>query len=225
MRVDSRPTRLRVMSRILKDCARHLGWAKSCVRPFLWRYGGSSLRTPLSRIRAKTDSGRFVVGREDVAGTSGQHLYELRNQYPETYEKLMKIHREGFHTCSKQYRDADDAPPGFLLFYDNSAFQKLIKTGEPPNSEVFCAIDGDDGDFVPGPQMAKLDFHTQLKDLKMPVLILSGRFDRGMLPRYAVQFKTYAPQAEFVMFEKSGHFPFIEEPEEFIRIVSDFLWK
>ncbi|MGC1489790.1 MAG: alpha/beta fold hydrolase [Candidatus Acidiferrum sp.] len=152
-------------------------------------------------------------------------LYELRNQYPETYERVMKIHREGFHTCSKQYRDADDAPPGFLLFYDNSAFQKLIKTGEPPDSEVLCAIDGDDGDFVPGPQMAKLDFHTQLKDLKMPVLILSGRFDRGMLPRYAVQFKTYAPKAEFVMFEKSGHFPFIEEPEEFIRIVSHFLRK
>jgi pimeloyl-ACP methyl ester carboxylesterase len=25
------------------------------------------------------------------------------------------------------------------------------------------------------------------------------------------------------MFEKSGHFPFIEEPEEFIRVVADFL--
>lgn len=152
-------------------------------------------------------------------------LYELRNQYPDTYEKIMKIHNEGFRTCSKEYRNADDAPPGFLLFYDNSAFQKLIKTGEPPDSEVLCAIDGDDGDFVPGAEMAKLDFHTQLKNLRMPVLILSGRFDRGMLPRYAVQFKTYAPQAQFVMFEKSGHFPFIEEPEEFIQLVRDFLQK
>ena len=71
--------------------------------------------------------------------------------------------------------------------------------------------------------MAKLDFHKQLRNLHMPMLILSGRFDRGMLPRYAVQFKTYAPKAQFVMFEKSGHFPFIEEPEEFIRVVADFL--
>jgi proline iminopeptidase len=152
-------------------------------------------------------------------------LYELRNQYPETYERVMSIHEKGFRTCSKQYRDADDSPPGFLLFYDNSAFQTLIKTGEPPDPEVLCAIYGDDGDFVPGPEMAKLDFHTQLKSLKMPILILSGRFDRGMLPRYAVQFKTYAPQAQFIMFEKSGHFPFIEEPEEFVRVVKEFLQK
>jgi proline iminopeptidase len=59
----------------------------------------------------------------------------------------------------------------------------------------------------------------------MPMLILSGRFDRGMLPRCAVQFKTCAPKAQFVMFEKSGHFPFIEEPEEFVRVVADFLRK
>jgi hypothetical protein len=59
--------------------------------------------------------------------------------------------------------------------------------------------------------MAKLDFHTQLKNLNMPTLILSGRFDRGMLPLYAVQFKPNAPKAQSVMFEKSGHFPFIEE--------------
>jgi hypothetical protein len=30
---------------------------------------------------------------------------------------------------------------------------------------------------------------------------------------------------QFVMFEKSGHFPFIEEPEEFIRVVGEFLRK
>lgn len=57
----------------------------------------------------------------------------------------------------------------------------------------------------------------------MPMLILSGRFDRGMLPCYAVQFKTYAPKAQFVMFEKTGHFPFVEEPQEFFRVVEEFL--
>ena len=150
-------------------------------------------------------------------------LSELRNQYPETYERLIKLHKKGFRTCSKEYRNADDSPPGFLLFYNNSAFEKLVRTGEPPNPDVLCAIDGDDGDFVPGPEMAKLDFHAQLKSLKMPVLILAGRYDRGMLPRYAQQYKTYAPQAQFVMFEKSGHFPFIEETDEFFQVVDGFL--
>jgi proline iminopeptidase len=152
-------------------------------------------------------------------------LSELRDQYPETYERVVKVHGQGFHTCSKGYRDAYDAPPGFLLFYNNSAFRDLIRTADPPDSKVLCAIEGDDYDFVAGSEMAKLDFHMQLKNLNMPMLIISGRFDRGMLPRYAVQFKTYAPKAQFVMFEKSGHFPFIEEPVEFIRVVEDFLRK
>ena len=152
-------------------------------------------------------------------------LSELRNQYPETYERVVKLHGQGIHTCSKEYGAAYDAPPGFLLFYNNSAFQELIKSAEPPDSQVLCAIEGDDYDFVAGPETAKLDFHAQLKNLNMPMLILSGRFDRGMLPRYAAQFKTYAPKAQFVMFEKSGHFPFVEEPEEFIRVVEDFLQK
>ena len=150
-------------------------------------------------------------------------LSELRNQYPEIYERVAKVHDQGFPTCSKKYQDAYDAPPGFLLFYDNSAFQELIRTAAPPDSKVLCAIEGDDYDFVAGPEISKLDFHAQLKDLNMPMLIISGRFDRGMLPRYAVQFKTYAPKAQFVMFEKSGHFPFVEEPDEFIRVVKDFL--
>jgi proline iminopeptidase len=152
-------------------------------------------------------------------------LFELRNQYPETYERVIKIHAQGFHTCSREYEDAYEAPRGFLLFYNNSAFQELIRTAEPPDSKVLCGIEGDDYDFVAGPEMAKLDFRARLKDLQMPMLILSGRFDRGMLPRYAVQFKTYAPEAQFVMFEKSGHFPFVEEPEQFLRVVEDFLRK
>ena len=152
-------------------------------------------------------------------------LSELRNQFPETYEKLIKLHEKGFRTCSKEYRNADNSPPGFLLFYNNTAFQKLVQTGEPPNPDVLCAIDGDDGDFVPGPEMANLDFHAQLKSLKMPMLILAGRYDRGMLPRYALQFETYAPQAQFVMFEKSGHFPFIEETDQFFQAVERFLQK
>ena len=82
---------------------------------------------------------------------------------------------------------------------------------------------GDDGDFLIGGDIARLDFRTRLKELHMPVLILAGRFDRVALPRYAVQFKTYAPQASFVMFERSGHNPFHEEPDKAMGVLRAFL--
>jgi proline iminopeptidase len=59
----------------------------------------------------------------------------------------------------------------------------------------------------------------------MPVLILQGRFDRISIPRYSIKYKDYAPQAEFVMFEKSGHEMFVEEPEKTIKVITDFLKK
>jgi proline iminopeptidase len=82
---------------------------------------------------------------------------------------------------------------------------------------------GDDGDFLIGGDIVALDFRAQLKTLKMPTLIVTGRYDRVALPRFAVQFKKYAPQAQFVMFERSGHLPFIEEPEEFFKVLREFL--
>ena len=65
----------------------------------------------------------------------------------------------------------------------------------------------------------------QLKDLKMPVLIVAGRYDRVSVPVFAVQYKTYCPQARFVMFEKSGHNPQVEEPEKEFKIIREFLAK
>jgi proline iminopeptidase len=57
----------------------------------------------------------------------------------------------------------------------------------------------------------------------MSTLILAGRFDRVALPRFSIQFKQYAPQAEFVMFEKSGHNPYVEEPAKMFEVVRRFL--
>ena len=38
-----------------------------------------------------------------------------------------------------------------------------------------------------------------------------------------MKFKTYAPQAEFVIMEQSGHFPWIEEPDKTLEVLRDFL--
>jgi len=57
----------------------------------------------------------------------------------------------------------------------------------------------------------------------MPVLIYGGRFDRVAVPWMMVKYKEYCPQAKFVMFEKSGHNPQIEEPEAAIELIREFL--
>ena len=47
----------------------------------------------------------------------------------------------------------------------------------------------------------------------MPVLIFGGRYDRVAVPWMMVKFKDYCPQAQFMIFEHSGHNPQVEEQQ------------
>ncbi len=82
---------------------------------------------------------------------------------------------------------------------------------------------GRDGDFIVGSDIGNFDFRSKLKNLKMPVLIYGGRFDRVAVPEMMVKFKEYCPQARFVMFEYSGHNPQVEEPSGLFPLLQQFL--
>ena len=84
---------------------------------------------------------------------------------------------------------------------------------------------GKDGDFIVGSDIGTFDFRKDLKLLQMPILIIAGRFDRVAVPTMMVKYKEYCPQAEFVMFEKSGHNPQVEEPTKEFTLIRKFLSK
>lgn len=152
--------------------------------------------------------------------------YEFKNQFPERWEKLMAIRSQGHKSSSPEHIKAYDIPLGLMFFYDASNASKLQQDMSNPldfNWDVYYQICGDDADFEIGGEIAKFDFKKDLKNLKMPILIIAGRYDRVSIPRFAVRYKDYVPQARFVMFEKSGHFPFVEEQDEFMSIISRFL--
>ena len=61
-----------------------------------------------------------------------------------------------------------------------------------------------------------------LKTLKLPVLIVWGRFDTVIPVTTADWFARELPQAKKVILEKSGHMPHEEEAEAFNTLVSEF---
>lgn len=149
--------------------------------------------------------------------------HEIKNQYPEVWEKVMKLRNEGKSSSSKEHIKAYSVPSGLLYFYDASNAYKATRDSLIMNTNVYYQIAGKDADFLISGDIGPLDFREKLKNLKMPVLILQGRFDRISIPRFAVKYKTYAPQAEFVMFEKSGHNPYLEEHEKTFKVIEEFL--
>lgn len=71
--------------------------------------------------------------------------------------------------------------------------------------------------------LARVDMGPMLARMKLPVLVLTGRFDANVAPSTAWRIHKAIAGSRFEVFEQSGHLPFFEEPEAFERSVDRFL--
>jgi len=71
--------------------------------------------------------------------------------------------------------------------------------------------------------LAKFDLNPELGKLRLPALVLSGRFDANVAPSTAYKIHRAIAGSRFVVFETSGHLPFFEEPDAFVSTVEEFL--
>ncbi len=63
----------------------------------------------------------------------------------------------------------------------------------------------------------------RLHEIGSPTLLVVGRDDFICPPSQAQRMQAHIPQARLVVFEHSGHFPWIEEPALFIQTVKEWL--
>lgn len=68
-----------------------------------------------------------------------------------------------------------------------------------------------------------VDLSLQLPTIKVPTLILTGRFDMNVAPITAWRMAHAIPGAQLHIFEHSGHLPSFEEPEDYLKHVTAFL--
>jgi proline iminopeptidase len=154
--------------------------------------------------------------------------HEISENYPEIWDSLMTLRKKGYISSDPVCYDLyDEVPYGFLYAYNPNNFLHGLDPAYPNgfNTKLYYQLVGKDGDFVVGNDIARFDVTNQLKNLKMPVLVVAGRYDRVSVPKEAVQYKKYCPQAQFVIFERSGHNPMVEEPEKEFPIIRKFLSK
>jgi pimeloyl-ACP methyl ester carboxylesterase len=69
----------------------------------------------------------------------------------------------------------------------------------------------------------RLDYRSRLREVRAPILVLVGRQDPQMPVVCAQELATGIPNARLVLFELSGHYPFLEEPGAFWVTVRAFL--
>jgi proline iminopeptidase len=164
----------------------------------------------------------FVMWQENDDNSN----HEIKTNYPELWDSLMKIREAGAISSDPAHQELyGKVPYAFLYAYNPNNF---LARGSKPypnpfNSKLYYQMVGKDGDFIVGSDIGTFDFRKQLKTLIMPVLIYGGRYDRVAVPSMMIKFKEYCPQAQFMIFERSGHNPQIEEPGKLFPVIEKFL--
>jgi proline iminopeptidase len=68
-----------------------------------------------------------------------------------------------------------------------------------------------------------LDLRPQLKNIQVPTLVIVGRHDFITNVAMAEEMVKHIPEARLEVFEDSGHFVLVEEPEKFYRVIKEFV--
>jgi proline iminopeptidase len=72
-------------------------------------------------------------------------------------------------------------------------------------------------------RIRRVDLRPRLQDLSVPTLVCAGRHDRQTPLAANAAMVEAIPRARLVVFERSGHYPFIEERRRFLDVAAEFL--
>ncbi len=68
-----------------------------------------------------------------------------------------------------------------------------------------------------------LDLASQLKDIRTRTLIITGDDDRIVPTAQTIELAPLFPNGQWVVIREAGHLPHEEKPDEFMRVVDEFL--
>jgi proline iminopeptidase len=193
-------------------------------------YGGLvaqayALKYPDS-IRRLILSNTFVSG-ADYQASNVQYNKQVEFFLPEVWARVAELRSHGYVASSPPMQEAYLGKIATMLelfyFYEPANAAKIVFDEHSFNAEEYYAITGKDADFELGPEVRRLSFGEGLSKLPAPILLLVGRADGVVFPKLALNIARHATRAEVVVFEKSGHFPFIEETEKTMAAITTFL--
>lgn len=105
----------------------------------------------------------------------------------------------------------------FSLYFHIKDEQLMYETGNRPIGSLEVA------NYTFKHLMPHYDVRDRLPELKLPVLIVAGRHDWITPVSQSLVMKQLLQGSELVVFEHSGHMPFIEEQDAFIECVLAFM--
>ena len=165
------------------------------------------LNEALARMKAEMDPKDLDrLNALEAAGLFGKGEIWEHGRYSEEYAKL---------AWGKAY---------FPYLYQNH----LDPTYDPLSSNTSTAWDvyremwGSDGEFVVDGNLKEVEYVDKLSQIKIPTLIIVGDHDESD-PRMSKEMQEKIAGSQLVILPKSGHMTFVDQPEQFLTAVRDFV--
>jgi pimeloyl-ACP methyl ester carboxylesterase len=161
----------------------------------------------------------LVVG----VGLGGWIAAELAVKNSARLSQLVMANAVGVKIGDRETRDIVDIwsllPPEFntLAWFDPKAGERDYKTLPEQESLVAARNREAYARFAWSPYMHNPKLKNRLHRIKLPTLFLWGTADRILSETYGRGYSALIPGAKFETIERAGHFPHLEQPDEFAR--------
>ncbi|MBE4908469.1 proline iminopeptidase-family hydrolase [Bacillus luteolus] len=144
-----------------------------------------------------------------------------RKLLPQEVQEILTRCEENGTTDSEEYKEATKVfNQHFVCRLD--PFPEFLKQGAHfKNPEVYNIMWGPSEFHVTG-NLKDFDCTGELNNIAVPTLYTCGRYDEAT-PKSTEYFSSLTRNGKFHVFEQSAHMPYIEEREEYVRVIGGFL--
>jgi proline iminopeptidase len=148
---------------------------------------------------------------------------EIANQMPEVWDDIQRLRAEGVPSTDGRMAALFGSAARLVRFHNPDNARLIASEPGARNVALYPLFCGDNIDFVIGGQLPAIpDFLPRLPAIKVPLMVLAGRFDRALYPAQQRAAASRVKHAELHMMERSGSFSHIEEPERVMELARAF---
>ena len=165
------------------------------------------LNQVLARMKAEMNpKERDRVNALEAAGLFGKGEIWEHGRYPEEYARL---------AWGKGY---------FPYLYQNRPDPNYDPLNQNTGTawDVYREMWGSNGEFVLDGNLKEVEYVGQLSQIKVPTLIIVGDHDECD-PKMSQEMHEKIAGSQLVILPSSGHMTFVDQPEQFLKVVRDFV--
>ena len=165
------------------------------------------LNEALARMKAEMNpKDRERVTVLEAAGLFGKGEVWEHGRYPEEYAKL--AWGEGYFPYLYQNRPDPNYDP--------------LSSNTGTAWDVYREMWGSDGEFVVDGNLTDVEYVDRLSEIKVPTLIIVGDHDESD-PRMSKEMHEKIAGSQLVILPNSGHMTFVDQTEQFLKTVREFV--